>query len=285
MLVVGHLSEDRTPAGSRLGGAAAFAGLLAHRFGAPTAILTAVDREFPFLEALAGISIRRLTSSDRTRFHNDYREDGAREQRILSRAAVIPEAAIRRAAAGLPPGSAVLYAPVARELGGSGPLPRPAGEGSFAACAPQGLLRRWDGEGRVSVSRPEGLDTRLAGLDLCCLSAGEFEKLEECREEGPALSVPLLAITRGRCGAVLRRPGRPDAEVPPVPAFERDPTGAGDVFAAALSVSLWRGMPPAAAARLAAAAAAISVESPGTEGVPSLGEAASRLGRTAGPGR
>ena len=174
VLVVGHLTEDRTREGPRLGGAAAFAGLLAHRFGAPTTILTAADAAFPFLDALAGIRILRLPSDGRTRFDNHYRKDGARRQRILGRAAEIPESELRRTVAALPPGSAVLYAPVARELGGSGTLPRPSGEGSFAAAAPQGLLRRWDAEGRVAVSRPDGLADRLAGLDLVSLAEAEL---------------------------------------------------------------------------------------------------------------
>ena len=278
VLVVGHLTEDRTREGPRLGGAAAFAGLLAHRFGAPTTILTAADAAFPFLDALAGIRILCLPSGDRTRFENHYLTDGARRQRILGRAAEIPESALRRTVAALPPGSAVLYAPVARELGGSGTLPRPSGEGSFAAAAPQGLLRRWDAEGRVAVSRPDGLADRLAALDLVSLAEAELA-------EATPLPVPLLAITRGRRGALLRRPGLPDEAVPPAPAAETDPTGAGDVFAAALFVSLWRGLPLGRAAGLAAAADAISVESPGTAGVPTLEQAAARVSARAGRSR
>jgi len=56
-----------------------------------------------------------------------------------------------------------------------------------------------------------------------------------------------------------------------------DPTGAGDVFAAALFIGLWSAMPAERAARLAAAAAAISIESPGTEGIQTLEEANARL--------
>ena len=268
-LVVGHLTEDLTPEGPRLGGAAAFAALLVHRFGAAVTILTSADARFPFLDLLAGIRILRVASVGRTRFENRYRADGTREQRLLSRAAPIPEVDIARAVAALEPGSAVLYAPVANELEGLGPLPRPRGPGGFAAAAPQGLLRRWDAEGRVSVSWPPRLDDRLAGLDLVSLAAGEMP-------EARTLRVPVLAITRGRRGALLRRSGLPDALAPPIPASEADPTGAGDVFAAALFVSLWRGLRVEKGARLAAAAAAISVESPGTTGIPTLEEAVAR---------
>lgn len=268
MLVVGHLTEDLGAGGPRLGGAAAFAGLLAHRFGAPTAILTAFDPAFPFLDELDGIRILQADSADRTRFENRYRADGAREQRLLSRAAALSAARVRREVAALPEGSAVLYAPVAQELG---PLPR----ARFTAAAPQGLLRRWGAGGEIRLAWPAGLAERLVALDLVSLSEAEGTE---------ALAVPLLAITKGERGAVLRRPGRPDLRIPPVPAIEVDPTGAGDVFAAALAVSLWRGTPLGEAGRLAAAAAALTVEAPGVAGVPTLAEAARRAVSGSAPG-
>ena len=270
LLVVGHLTEDLTPDGPRLGGAAAFAGLVAQRFRVPAAILTAVDGAFPYLEALAGIPVYRMRSRNRTRFRNRYRPDGSREQTILSRAAAIPESEIRRAVSDLPPGSAVLYAPVADELGGSGALPRPRGRGALAGAAPQGLIRRWDAAGRVSAHWSARAPGRLAGLDFLSLSETELP-------EGVELPVPLVAVTRGRHGAVLRRPGLPAVDIPASPGAEVDPTGAGDVFAAALLLGLWNGGQAEDAARLAAAAAAISVESPGTEGIPTLEEANARL--------
>ena len=56
LLVVGHLTEDVTPDGPRLGGAAAFAGLLARGFGVPTAILTAADAAFPYLDSFTTVA-------------------------------------------------------------------------------------------------------------------------------------------------------------------------------------------------------------------------------------
>ena len=267
---MGHLTEDLTPDGPRLGGAAAFAGLVAHRFGVPAAILTAVDAAFPYLEALAGIPVHRIRSRNRTRFRNRYRSDGSREQTILSRAATIPESEIQRAVTGLPPGSAVLYVPVADELGGRGALPRPPGQGALAGAAPQGLIRRWNAAGRVSIHWSARALERLAGLDFLSLSETEFP-------EDTGLPVPLVAVTRGRHGAVLRRLGLPAVEIPASPGTQVDPTGAGDVFAAGLFIRLWNGAPAEDAARLAAAAAAISVESPGTGGIPTLEEASVRL--------
>ncbi len=278
ILVVGHLTEDLTPQGPRLGGAAAFAGLLAHRFGALVTILTAADAAFPYRAPFAGIPLRRLPSRERTRFQNRYLPDGSRRQTILTRAATIPEEAIRRSVQELPPGSAVFYCPVADELGGSGSLPRPRGAGVFAGAAPQGLLRHWDSAGRVSIRWSSRVPERLAGLDLVSLSEAEFP-------EGARLTAPCVAVTRGRRGATLHRPGLPPLEIPVVPGSEADPTGAGDVFAAALLVGLWREVPVERATQLAAAAAAITVESFGTDGIPTLAEASVRLSASASGSR
>jgi sugar/nucleoside kinase (ribokinase family) len=60
------------------------------------------------------------------------------------------------------------------------------------------------------------------------------------------------------------------------PAREVDPTGAGDVFAAAFLTGMARGLDPVEAARLGAAAASIAVEGRATE---SLGRLADAPGR------
>lgn len=272
LLVVGHLTEDLTPDGPRLGGAAAFAGLLAQRFGRRVTILTATDASFPYLDVLAGIRVCRVPSPERTRFENRYLTNGSREQTISSRAAVIPEGAIRRAVEELPSGSAVLYCPVADEIGGAGPLPRPQGPGVRAGAVAQGLLRSWDAVGRVSIRWSEKAFARLGGLDFVSLSETEHP-------ENGELAIPFVTVTRGCRGAVLHRTGLPATAIAAVPGVEVDPTGAGDVFAAALFVGLWTGVPAEDAARLAAAAAAISVESPGTAGIPTLEAATARLNR------
>src|SRR5262245_14505281 len=65
------------------------------------------------------------------------------------------------------------------------------------------------------------------------------------------VDVPELLITLGSQGAIVRAQGR-ETRVATRP-LERDPTGAGDAFAAAYVVSRAAGHPPAAAARRATA--------------------------------
>ena len=280
-LVVGHLTEDLTPDGPRLGGAAAYAGLLLARWGVPVRILTAADAGFPFLGDLAGIPIDRMESRERTRFENRYLPDGTRRQRLLGRADPIPAGALREAVLSLPAGSLAIFAPVTSELSRVRRLPRPPGGGAFAAAIPQGLLRRVDGRSRsVTLASRGGFAERLAEMDLVCLggeearAAGARSWLAEAEPEREAV----LAVTRGAAGAALLRRRAPELPVPAVSARVVDPTGAGDVFAAALAFGLWRrDSPPEDAARLAAAAAALTVESPGTAGIPTRAEAAARL--------
>ena len=68
-LVIGHLTEDVTPAGSRLGGTAAFAALTARAFGLRVGIVTSVGEQTS-LEALQGIPFFKVPS----RAHHDFRE-------------------------------------------------------------------------------------------------------------------------------------------------------------------------------------------------------------------
>jgi sugar/nucleoside kinase (ribokinase family) len=77
-----------------------------------------------------------------------------------------------------------------------------------------------------------------------------------------ASRVPIVVLTRGARGATLFDRGIAQ-HVAAVPAFERDPTGAGDVFAAALAVWLGRDATPMDAAAQAAYCAARAVEGAG----------------------
>ena len=101
----------------------------------------------------------------------------------------------------------------------------------FLGATPQGWLRDWDASG-VIVPRPwDDLAAHLAPLDALVVS-------EEDLAAEPAGATPLVAVgsfvalTRGAAG--VRLIGRDGVEdVPACPARVHDPTGAGDVFAAA----------------------------------------------------
>ncbi len=264
LLIVGNLTEDVGEFGSRIGGASAYAGLLASRFGVPASILTAVDAGFPFEPE--GCRVLRLPSPTRTRFENRY-EEGTRHQRLLGAAAPIPESRVREAVRGLPERAGVLYAPVASELDGEWTLPRPVA--GPVGVLPQGFLRAAREDGRVRVRWPPELPGRLLDMDLVSLSRAEQPPFP--------FAPPLLAVTDGKRGATLFRRGENALRIPAIPAAERDPTGAGDVFGAALFLELASGHSLRDAGRVAAAAAALTVEAAGVSGIPDRTAALARL--------
>ena len=77
----------------------------------------------------------------------------------------------------------------------------------------------------------------------------------------------LVALTRGAQGATLFVRGTPH-HIAAFAATEHDPTGAGDVFAAALFTRLREAGDPLEAARFASFVAALSVEGAGISRIP-----------------
>ena len=109
----------------------------------------------------------------------------------------------------------------------------------------------FDGHGLVRRSEPGPLQLD-ADFDGELLRHVTVLKLaEEEAELVGEVDVPELVITLGSRGAIVRARGR-ETRIRTRP-LERDPTGAGDAFAAAYVVSRAAGHPPAAAARRATA--------------------------------
>ncbi len=75
----------------------------------------------------------------------------------------------------------------------------------------------------------------------------------------------LLAVTRGRAGAILYRAGSEVARATPPPVHAIDTTGAGDCFTAALTLALIEGAAPQAALEFACTAGAIATTTPGAQ--------------------
>jgi sugar/nucleoside kinase (ribokinase family) len=122
---------------------------------------------------------------------------------------------------------------------------------TLAELARGGRRLLLDGHGLVRV--PEQGPLRLdAEFDRDLLRYLTVLKLaEEEAELVGDVDVPELVITLGSRGALVRAGGR-ETRVSTRP-LDRDPTGAGDAFAAAYVVSRAAGHPPAAAARRATA--------------------------------
>jgi sugar/nucleoside kinase (ribokinase family) len=86
----------------------------------------------------------------------------------------------------------------------------------------------------------------------------------------------MSVVTEGQDGATLYYQGE-TVHCAPRPTKAVDPTGAGDVFAAAFLVRLDETEDPYEAARFANVAASLSVEGEGIESVPTRAEIQSHL--------
>ncbi|HLE74147.1 MAG TPA: PfkB family carbohydrate kinase [Anaerolineales bacterium] len=261
-LAIGHITIDQTPHGPRLGGSAAYAALTAQALGWRAGIVTAWAQELP-LGPLAGLPIVNLGAEKSSTFENIYTPSG-RLQRYSGEAPflefhLIPEAWRD---------PRILHlAPVAREVS---PRILKYFEDSFLGVTPQGWLRDWDADGQVRVTHWEEGGLVLNRADAAVLSRTDVSG-DQLHIERLAAACPLLVVTDGETGATVYAQGEVHHLSAPA-AHAVDPTGAGDIFAAAFFVQLYQGAEPRQAARFASVLAARSVERPGLEGVPSREE-------------
>ena len=267
-LVIGHIACDLTPAGPRLGGTAAYSALTARALGLRVGVVTARGDEVPVDGVLDGIRVVNSAVEHSTTFENVYTPAGRHQ--------VIHHLAPDLHYEDIPP--IWRAAPIVHV----GPI---AGEGkslvdgkfsaSMLGLTPQGWLRSWDSGGRVHPGAwPEALPA-LAKAAAAVVSIEDVVGDEE-QIEAMAIACPVLAVTEGVAGARLYWNGDL-RRFHSLPVTEVDPTGAGDVFAAAF---FWRfsvTRDPWAAARFATHLASYSVTRCGLAGIPSQAEIQSCL--------
>jgi len=257
-LVLGHLTQDLTPEGPRLGGTAAFAALTARALGARVGVVTSASPETP-LDALTGIPLVCIPAEHTTTFENRY-ADGVRTQILHQRAAAIPADFVPEAWRS----AAIIHlGPVAGELEAALP---PEVAPALLGVTPQGWMRTWDAAGIVRPCPWEHAGSILARAGAVVLSredaAGDDEMIESMAHQ-----TRLLAVTEADAGAVLYWNGdRRRFRAPAVQ--ELDATGAGDVFAAAFFMRLSATRDPWEAARFATQLSARSVTRRGLAGIP-----------------
>jgi len=215
-------------------------------------------------EELTGIEIHNQAAAGTTTFKNIYTASG-RQQVLVDKAAdldlnQLPESWLKA--------KIIHLAPVAREIS-----LEIGNQFSHAALAYslQGWLRDWAQDGRV---RPVPLPDLVI---LAPKKSAAFLSIEDLGFERSQLdylqeTFPLFFLTRGSQGAELFQRGKLTS-ISTELIEELDPTGAGDIFAAAFIIS-WalKGKSILDSARFASALAAISVTRPGIEGVPTENE-------------
>lgn len=273
-LTIGHLTHDLTPDGFRLGGTVSFSAVTARRLGWTAGVLTrgTLDGLSPKSwadgpgnatglpgTALEGVEIHLLPSPVTTTFTNIYR-DGQRTQVVTAIADPITPEQLPQAWAQAP---VVLLGPLVREVPAAW---MDAFPGALIAITPQGWMRAWDDRGHVRPTRWEAAAEFLARADAVILSredvGGDEAYLAELAQQAR-----LLVVTDGWHGAtVYQHDSR--MRIPPRPTTEVEPTGAGDVFAAAFIIRLAETGDPFIAARFANVVASMSIEAVGMDAIP-----------------
>ncbi len=229
-LVIGHISRDITPGGFAPGGTALYSALAAQALGCRTAVITSVDPAYDVDRILTGVTIHNIAAEQSTVFENTY-VGKARKQAVFSvaesiRAGDVPASWQRAPIVHLGPIVGEIDADVIRQF-----------SNSLVGITPQGWFRRWDEDHRVySVAWPD------AG-SVIPLTSAVITSPEDLPEPGYLDELrqwaQLLVLTHGKDGCTVywrdeeRHFAAPNMD-------EVNPTGAGDIFAAAFLIRLYQ---------------------------------------------
>jgi hypothetical protein len=248
-----------------LGGTVAYSGLTARNLGCRTAAVSSFAADFPVEEMLAGIEVVRQPSAFTTTYQNLY-VDGHRQQYVRAVAERIESAIVPMA---WRQARIVQLGPLAQEVDVDIVDLFPQ---ALIGITPQGWMRQWDSYGRVTHTIWRPSEKLLQRAKVLIMSeddlGGELDIVEEY-----ARFTEIVVVTSGWKGSsvhvkgkVTYLSGRDTREV--------DPTGAGDVYAAAFLVRLDETQDPIEAARFANCLASFSVERKGITGIPTRREIA-----------
>ncbi len=259
-LYIGHICHDVVPTGFVPGGAAAYAGLFSHRLGQPTQILTSFGPDFQFASQFEGIDICVVESAQTTVFENIY-HDGQRTQYLHSRATPLAPDHLPRH---FQSPKTVMLGPICDEVSFDF-LDFFASQKTITCACPQGWMRQWDERNLVSP-KPIPDWQLLAKADIISMSeadvAGNWALINHI-----AFFTKLLLVTQGANGAVVFENGQ-RRHYPALPVEEVDPTGAGDIFAAAFLLQYAETRSVETAVQFAHRAAGESVKRRGVADVP-----------------
>src|SRR4051794_7456448 len=237
-LAIGHISIDIFDRRYVLGGTVSFAALTARQMGQTVGLLTSADFEPLIVDSLVGkdkvrepevpIRVIRVPTDSTTCYVNEYDEHG-RTQFLLGRAADLLPVHVPEEWKAAP---VVHLAPLAQEID---PGLLSTFPGSLMVITPQGWMRGWDKEGKVFPVTWEYAEQAFARADAVIFSTDDVPVPALVAEY--ARLAKLMIVTENRRGCLVYEKGKaPWRSHAFRPAREIDPTGAGDVFAAAFAI-------------------------------------------------
>jgi 1D-myo-inositol 3-kinase len=259
-LVIGHITKDLLNGDFTVGGTVTYSGLTARNLGRRVGVVTSASPDLDLKQTLPGIEVVSVPSPVTTAFQNVY-HNGTRQQFIKAVAERITVEAI-------PPqwhySATVQLGPLNQELDEE---MIHLFKGSLIGVTPQGWMRRWDDEGRVSPTAWAAPEKVLPFARVLILSeedvSGDMALIQEYVE-----LTEIVVVTAGWKGSTVYH-GSQRRYFPAREVIAVDPTGAGDVFAAAYLIRLEETGDPWEAAHFANCVASFSVEKPGVTGIPS----------------
>jgi sugar/nucleoside kinase (ribokinase family) len=280
-LAIGHISIDIFEKRYVLGGTVSFAALTARQLGLSVGLLTSADFEPLIVDSLVGrdnvrepetpIRVLRVPTDSTTCYINEYDQNG-RTQFLLGRAADLLPVHVPDEWKSAP---IVHLAPLAQEID---PALLSTFPGSLMVITPQGWMRGWDQDGKVFPVGWECAQAALTRADAVIFSTDDVPVPGLVAEY--ARQAKLMIVTENRRGCLVYEKGKaPWRSHAFRPAREIDPTGAGDVFAAAFAANYRKTGNPRTAADFANAAASFVLEKRGAQAIPTAEAVADRLKR------
>jgi 1D-myo-inositol 3-kinase len=270
ILLIGHVTRDLVGEDQQgpyhLGGTVSFAAVTALALGRRPTVITRAAADTDLSELPGSVDLHCLPSPTTTTFANVYTPAG-RVQHCYTPALPIT-------AADIPPAlrqpRAVLLGPLVDEIGPD--VAALFDAQTLVAAVPQGWMRRWDEQGRVFPKPWATAVQILPHLDVLVLSLEDIN-FELSRLDPFFNHIGLVVLTEYRDGSTIYlREADGDVrriKIPPRPAREVDPTGAGDIFATAFLIRLQETGDPVQSARFANVTASFGVEAVGVAGIPS----------------
>lgn len=225
-LAIGHICHDVVADGYLTGGAAAYCGLTAVALGCRAGVVTSAAAEDDWGAAFPELAVAQVLSPATTIFENVYTPAG----RVQTLHAVAGRLLAEHVPAAWTRAPIVHLGPIANEID---PGVIALFSDSTVGVGPQGWLRRWDEHGRVS---PTAWDDAPAVLPLAAVTfLSEEDLLVPAMLDEYRRLARVLVLTQGERGCTVFCHG--EARSFAAPAVEVvDPTGAGDIFAAAYLV-------------------------------------------------
>jgi len=268
-VAVGHIVHDVAPEGYIIGGSASYSSITVRNLGLQAKVVTAVGRDFrqdnPLLE---GIEISYKISDATTTMNNIY-ASGKRRQLMLS---VADKIFAEDVPAEWRDAEIAYLCPVADEVDVSVADCFP---NALIGATPQGWLRRWDASNRVYPKRWDTASEILPKIDVLILSDEDIAAFPD--ELAKYIELTNIAVlTKGKNGATLYK----DGEIIDSSAYladDAEPTGAGDVFAAAFLVRYCQTRDVIETLNFAHCVASFAVEAEGTKGIPTLEQVQQRI--------